>query len=72
MNNNLTEEQQEVFNKYFRTDGDIYFAKNDINFSVEFSYFKIYRDTDLLLEIKVKDTCIAMWKQVQLIEISIL
>lgn len=71
-NNKLTAEQQEVFNKYFITNGDQHIAKNDIHFHVAFFDFEVSRDTDVVLEIKVKDTCIGMWKQVQHLHITIL
>ena len=72
MKNNLTAEQQQVFDKYFITDGDQHIAKNDIHFTVAFFDFKVSRDTDVVLEIKVKDTCIAMWKKVEHAHITIL
>ena len=74
MNNTtiLTAEQQEVFNKYFITDGDQHIAKQDANFHLAFFEFGVSRDNDVVLEIKVGHTCIGMWKQVQHLHITIL
>lgn len=72
-NNNLTEEQRETFNKYFITDKEYHFARQDpSNISVAFFDFEVYRDTDVVLEIKVKQTCITMYKKVHLLSIIIL
>lgn len=72
MKNNLTKEQKQVFEKYFRTIGDQHIAKNEVHFHVAFFDFEVSRDTDVVLEIKVKDTCIGMWKKVQHLHITIL
>ena len=72
MKNKLSTEQREVFEKYFRTNGDQHIAKNEVHFHVAFFDFEVSRDTDVVLEIKVGHTCIGMWKQVQHLHITIL
>jgi len=68
----MTTEQQEVFNRYFSTEGEQHIAKSDINFHVAFFDFEILRDTEMVLAIKVKDTVITMLKEVQHLHITIL
>lgn len=72
MKNKLSTEQREVFEKYFRTNGDQHIAKNDINFHVALFDFEVSRDNDVVLEIKVGHTCIGMWKQINHLIITIL
>jgi len=68
----MTTEQQQVFDRYFRTEGEQHISKSDINFHLAFFDFEISRDTEMVLEIKVKDTVITMWKQFQYMHITIL
>jgi hypothetical protein len=68
----MTTEQQQVFDRYFRTEGEQHICKNLINFHVNFFDFEISRDTEMVLEIKVNNTVITMWKQVQYMHITIL
>ena len=68
----MTTEQQQVFNRYFRTEGEQHISKSDINFHVAFFHFEISRDTDHVFAIKVKDTVITMWKQVEHLHVTIL
>jgi hypothetical protein len=68
----LTAEQQEVFNKYFITDGDQHIANNNIHFFVSFFNFEVSRDNNVMLEIKVGHTFISMWKRVEHLHITIL
>jgi len=68
----MTTEQQQVFDRYFRTEGEQHICKSDINFHVAFFDFEISRDTDHVFEIKVKDTVITMWKEVQHLHVTIL
>lgn len=70
----MTTEQQQVFDRYFRTEGDQHIAKNDVHFHVAFfdSDFEVSRETDIVLEIKVKRTVITMWKEVQHLHVTIL
>jgi len=68
----MTTQQQDVFDKYFRTEGEHHISKSIINLHIGFFDFEISRDTEMSLEIKVKDTVITMWKQVQYMHITIL
>ena len=72
MKNNLTTQQHKVFNKYFETHGDQHIAKQDSNLHIAFFDFEVYRDNDVVLEIKVGHTCICMFKQINHLIITIL
>lgn len=74
MKNNLSSEQQEVFARYFKTEGHQHISNTlqYAHFHIAFFDFEVYRDTDVVLEIKVGHTSIAMWKQVEHVIITIL
>jgi hypothetical protein len=70
---NMTSEQQEIFDKYFRRIKDTHVVINtSTNLHIGLRKFQVSRETETVLEIKVKDTVIAMWKQVNHIHITIL
>ncbi len=72
MKNNMTTEQQQVFDRYFRTEGDQHIAKNDVHLHVAFFDFEIDGETDHVFAIRINDTIISMWKQVEHLHITIL
>jgi hypothetical protein len=81
--NIFTEEQRETIDLYFKahelTSGETQFTMRDAD-RIGFVYVSFFsdsnitvsRDTDVVLEIKVKDTVITMWKNVMNISITIL
>jgi hypothetical protein len=67
----LTSKQKKVFDKYFETRGDQHLSKYD-NIYIGFFEYVVSRETDIVLEIKVKDTVITMWKRVKNLSVTIL
>ena len=72
MKQKLTSEQQQVFDSYFDTKYSQHFTKYKTHFFLAFIDFEVSRDNDTVLEVKVNDTCIAMWKKVEYLHITIL
>lgn len=72
MKQELTSEQQQVFDRYFNTKNGQHFTKHKPHFFLAFIDFEVFRDNDTVLEVKVNDTCIAMWKKVEHLQITIL
>ncbi len=68
--NNATEQQQ-IIERYFSKDGKQYHLTTG-GIYIGFFEFTISRDTPVVLEIKVNDTVIMMWKEVNQLNITIL
>jgi hypothetical protein len=69
----MTPEQREVFDRYFCRIKDTYILiDTSTSLYITLCKFEVSRETDRVLEIKVKDTVIIMWKKVRHIHITVL
>jgi hypothetical protein len=66
----MNSEQEEVFNRYFKEDRELYYCyRNGIHLS--FEDYQVVRENDLVLEIESSNISIVMFKKVDLLHIRI-